>query len=63
MQRLQRFYFCFFSCYRYIEYAKNETLVRSQDYFYVLTYIARNPVGRAIVWDWIRDNWQYLVDR
>lgn len=48
---------------RYIEFAKSESNVRSQDYFTVLTYIARNPVGRGLVWDWIRDNWQYLVDR
>lgn len=48
---------------RYIEFAKDESNVRSQDYFTVLTYIARNPVGRGLVWDWIRDNWQYLVDR
>ena len=50
-------------CFRYIDYAKNETNVRSQDYFTVLTYIARNPVGRPLVWNWLQDNWQYLVNR
>ncbi|XP_053392901.1 glutamyl aminopeptidase-like [Mercenaria mercenaria] len=48
---------------RYIDFAKDESNVRSQDYFTVLTYIARNPVGRGLVWNWVRDNWQYLVNR
>lgn len=48
---------------RYIEYAKNESYVRGQDYFTVLQYIAGNPIGRPLVWDWVKNNWQYLVDR
>ncbi|XP_069668648.1 aminopeptidase A-like isoform X2 [Periplaneta americana] len=48
---------------RYIELSKNETNVRSQDYFTVLSFISHNPVGTPIVWDFIRDEWQYLVDR
>jgi len=48
---------------RYIELAKNESYIRSQDYFTVLGYIAGSRVGSSIVWDWVRNNWQYLVDR
>lgn len=48
---------------RYLDYAKDETKVRSQDFFRVITYISRNPVGRGLVWDWIRSNWEYLVGR
>ncbi len=39
---------------RYLEYAKDDTYVRSQDYFAVLEYISQNPVGLPIVWDYIR---------
>jgi len=48
---------------QYLEYAKNESYVRSQDYFSVLQYISLNPAGLPIVWDFIRTEWQYLVDR
>lgn len=48
---------------RYLNYAKDESLIRSQDFFSVLGYIASNPVGSAIVWDFYRDQWLYLVSR
>ena len=48
---------------RYIEYTEDESLIREQDYFNVLTYIADNPVGNPLVWDYVRDNWEYMVDR
>jgi glutamyl aminopeptidase len=37
-----------------IELAKDEMYVRSQDYFTLLQYISANPVGRPIVWDYVR---------
>ncbi|KAJ4438254.1 hypothetical protein ANN_14193, partial [Periplaneta americana] len=44
----------FRTAYRvYIELSKNETNVRSQDYFTVLSFISHNPVGTPIVWDFI----------
>ncbi|KAK3612375.1 hypothetical protein CHS0354_031968 [Potamilus streckersoni] len=48
---------------RYLKYTKDETKVRSQDFFSVITYIASNPVGRSLVWDWVRYNWEYLINR
>ncbi|XP_054269208.1 aminopeptidase A-like isoform X1 [Macrosteles quadrilineatus] len=48
---------------RLIERAKNEDYVRSQDYFGLMAAIAGNPVGNNLLWDWVRANWQYLVDR
>ncbi|KAK3089893.1 hypothetical protein FSP39_007417 [Pinctada imbricata] len=48
---------------RFLEYTKNESLVRSQDFFTVVTYIARNPVGNSLAWDWVRTNYDYLVQR
>ncbi|XP_064214193.1 aminopeptidase A isoform X3 [Tribolium castaneum] len=46
-----------------IDLAKDETYVRSQDYFTLLQYISSNPVGTPIVWDYVRENWPYLVER
>uniref|UniRef100_A0A1B6C9L0 Aminopeptidase n=1 Tax=Clastoptera arizonana TaxID=38151 RepID=A0A1B6C9L0_9HEMI len=46
-----------------VNLATNEEYVRSQDYFSVLAAVSRNPIGSPIVWDWIRENWDYLVNR
>ncbi|XP_016947727.2 glutamyl aminopeptidase [Drosophila biarmipes] len=48
---------------RYIDLAWNEEYVRGQDYFTCLTYISANPAGESLVWDYVRENWQRLVDR
>ncbi|XP_063244276.1 glutamyl aminopeptidase-like isoform X1 [Bacillus rossius redtenbacheri] len=48
---------------RLIEYGKNESYVRSQDFFTLLHFISNNPVGNPIVWEFIRSEWQYLVER
>ncbi|KAL4150039.1 hypothetical protein QTP88_003885 [Uroleucon formosanum] len=48
---------------RLLQNAKNESYVRSQDYFIILSQISRNPVGTQLVWNFLRDEWQYLVDR
>ena len=49
--------------HRFVNLAKNESFVRSQDFFSALSYIAGNPVGNSIVWDFLRSEWNYLVDR
>ena len=46
-----------------LELAKNDTIIRSQDYFTLLTYMSWNRVGEPIVWDFVRNQWDYLVDR
>ncbi|KAF8795593.1 Glutamyl aminopeptidase like protein [Argiope bruennichi] len=48
---------------RYLDYAMDPEKVRSQDFFTILSYIAGNPVGRPLVWNFIRDKWPALVDR
>ncbi|XP_017474764.1 PREDICTED: glutamyl aminopeptidase-like [Rhagoletis zephyria] len=47
----------------YINLAWDENNVRSQDYFTCLQYIAANPVGEPIVWDYVREHWPDLVNR
>ncbi|XP_017084588.2 glutamyl aminopeptidase isoform X2 [Drosophila eugracilis] len=48
---------------RYINWAWDETKVRRQDYFTLLGYISTNPVGQSLVWDYVRENWEKLVER
>lgn len=48
---------------RYIELSKNESNVRSQDFFTVIAFISYNPIGNPVAWDFLRSEWEYLVDR
>ncbi|XP_068219694.1 glutamyl aminopeptidase-like [Palaemon carinicauda] len=48
---------------RWMMLAKNESIVRGQDYLTVLNNIASNPWSTHIVWSFVKANWQYLVDR
>lgn len=43
--------------------SKDETYVRQQDYFSLLGSISGNRNGEGLVWDYVRDHWQSLVDR
>ena len=46
-----------------LQLAKDETIIRSQDYFTLLNYLSWNRVGVPVVWDFVRTEWPYLVDR
>ncbi|NXS60847.1 AMPE aminopeptidase, partial [Brachypteracias leptosomus] len=48
---------------RYLKYIHNTSLIKTQDVFTVLRYISYNTYGKTMAWDWIRLNWQKLVDR
>ncbi|KAL3885524.1 hypothetical protein ACJMK2_025576 [Sinanodonta woodiana] len=43
---------------RYLNIAISE--IRKQDTVHVLTYIASNPTGRSLAWDFTRSKWDYL---
>ncbi|OAD57202.1 Glutamyl aminopeptidase [Eufriesea mexicana] len=48
---------------KFIVTATKEDYVRAQDFFGCLTAISDNPIGTPIVWDWVRSNWEFLVNR
>lgn len=48
---------------KFITKATDENYVRAQDFFGCLLAISRNPVGTPLVWDWVRSNWEFLVNR
>lgn len=45
------------------ELTKNNSIIRLQDFFTVLTAISRNPSGRNLAWNFYRENWKFLVDK
>ncbi|XP_044586424.1 glutamyl aminopeptidase isoform X2 [Cotesia glomerata] len=48
---------------KFIGIAVDLKYVKSQDTFNCLMSIAANPVGGPLVWDWVRENWEFLVKR
>ncbi|KZC09844.1 Glutamyl aminopeptidase [Dufourea novaeangliae] len=48
---------------KFIATATDQNYVRSQDFFGCLSAISGNPVGTPLVWDWVRSNWDFLVNR
>lgn len=48
---------------RLITLAQDMNNVRQQDFLHVLQYISSNESGRAIVWNWVKENWEWLVER
>lgn len=41
----------------------DKEIVRTQDFLKCLIMISENPDGTLLVWDWVRDNWEFLVNR
>ncbi|CAH1400832.1 unnamed protein product [Nezara viridula] len=46
-----------------IQLAKDPDHLKSQDFFIVLKTIAKQSYGLEVVWNFIRNEWPYLVDR
>ncbi|XP_018425491.1 PREDICTED: glutamyl aminopeptidase [Nanorana parkeri] len=48
----------------YLKYIYNTDLIKSQDALNVIYYIAvYSKLGKQMAWDWVRINWDYLVNR
>ena len=47
----------------YINKAMDKEIVRTQDFLKCLIMISENPDGTLLVWDWVRNNWGFLVNR
>lgn len=48
---------------RYLNHTMNNTLIRKQDVYTVLRYLAANPIARPFVWKFIREKWKDLIGR
>lgn len=51
--------------FRLLEMASNtdSKLIKSQEFFDVMTSMSQNPNGRDVVWNFYRQNYQSLLDR
>ena len=46
-----------------LEYSNDEQKIRSQDFFTLISYLGSNAVASRHVWDWVRANYDSLIDR
>ncbi|KAM7423676.1 hypothetical protein PAMA_000166 [Pampus argenteus] len=47
---------------RYLEYSLNPDMIRKQDATSTIVYIASNPIGQPLAWDFIRSKWDLIVN-
>uniref|UniRef100_A0A669B8U1 Aminopeptidase n=1 Tax=Oreochromis niloticus TaxID=8128 RepID=A0A669B8U1_ORENI len=47
---------------RYLEYCLDPTMIRKQDATFTINYIAGNPIGQPLAWDFIRANWAHIFN-
>ncbi|XP_072321578.1 aminopeptidase Ey-like [Eucyclogobius newberryi] len=47
---------------RYLEYSLMPEMIRKQDATYTIVYIANNPIGQPLAWDFIRAKWNYIYN-
>ncbi|XP_051978902.1 aminopeptidase N [Xyrauchen texanus] len=45
---------------RYLEYTLDASKIRKQDATSVIVYIASNPDGQTLAWEFVRKNWEYM---
>ena len=49
---------------RYLQYAFDETKIKSQDTSAVISYIANsNPIGRHFAWNFLKEMWPTILDK
>uniref|UniRef100_A0A1I8IA71 Aminopeptidase n=1 Tax=Macrostomum lignano TaxID=282301 RepID=A0A1I8IA71_9PLAT len=48
---------------RYLDYALDKSKIRSQDAASVFSVVSANSNGLQIVWDYMRNNWDVIVER
>ncbi|KPM02452.1 aminopeptidase-like protein 1 [Sarcoptes scabiei] len=46
----------------YLQSSLNRSLVRPQDFYYVIQNVARNPYGRDLAWKFVRSNWHTIYE-
>merc|ERR1712071_14236 len=49
---------------RFIQIAQNETIVRRQDFIEMISQMGQSGiVGRDVVWNYVKSNWDVIVER
>ncbi|XP_071345766.1 aminopeptidase Ey-like [Trachinotus anak] len=47
---------------RYLEYSLDPEKIRKQDATYTIVYIAGNPIGQPLAWDFVRSKWSHIFN-
>ncbi|XP_026233377.1 aminopeptidase Ey-like [Anabas testudineus] len=47
---------------RYLEYSLDPKMIRKQDATATIVYIASNPIGQPLAWNFIRAKWDYIFN-
>ncbi|XP_076080852.1 aminopeptidase N-like isoform X2 [Mytilus galloprovincialis] len=47
---------------RYLKYTLIPEEIRKQDAVSTIVYISRNTIGRSLVWDFVRGNWDFIFN-
>lgn len=47
---------------RYLEYCLDPAKIRKQDATFTIVYIAGNPIGQPLAWDFVRANWNHIFN-
>ncbi|XP_028257682.1 aminopeptidase Ey-like [Parambassis ranga] len=47
---------------RYLQYCLDPEKIRKQDATHTIVYIASNPIGQPLAWDFVRSNWGLLFN-
>ncbi|XP_015795165.1 endoplasmic reticulum aminopeptidase 1-like [Tetranychus urticae] len=47
---------------QFLNYSLDRNKIKPQDTAYVITHVARNPVGRHLAWRFVRSNWNTLLN-
>ncbi|XP_052084132.1 aminopeptidase N-like isoform X2 [Mytilus californianus] len=47
---------------RYLKYTLMPEEIRKQDAVSTIVYISRNTIGRSLVWDFVRGNWDFIFN-
>ncbi|XP_044046067.1 aminopeptidase Ey-like [Siniperca chuatsi] len=47
---------------RYLQYCLDPEKIRKQDATFTIVYIASNPIGQPLAWDFVRANWNHIFN-
>ncbi|XP_067451850.1 aminopeptidase Ey-like [Thunnus thynnus] len=47
---------------RYLEYSLDPKMIRKQDATATIVYIASNPIGQPLTWDFVRSKWDHIFN-
>jgi glutamyl aminopeptidase len=47
---------------QYLNYSLDKTKIKTQDTVHVINVVSRNPLGKEMVWKFVRQNWNQIIN-